>query len=264
LSVHISALTPDESERAVTIGGTRAGKSALTEWQMRHVSQSRPACMQALVDSKPRFRAETERGPFRKGRRSAAYRYEHWSKGPVVPNSVVVDIWDDHPFRGLWKRPGEIAILQGETYQEWRRILALLNAFVSAQIKGRERRMIVDEVLDFYQRNSWGIDPKNDVFYRAARAGGERNIGIDLGAHQVAGLPPLILKMCSRLTLFHLRSDLDMKILQRHFGITDAESPNGKYVFRQWKIDPGGTVSRPFTGRVTDYPESYLKQLSRT
>lgn len=115
----------------------------------------------------------------------------------------------------------------------------------------------------FYSRNTWGIDPKNDVFYRAARAGGERNIGIDLGAHRVHGLPPLILNMLNRVTLFHLVSDADMKYLRESVGIKDAASPDGNYVFRQWTREPGGTVSQPFTGRL-ELPEDYLSQLSPT
>ena len=108
----------------------------------------------------------------------------------------------------------------------------------------------------FYQRNTFGIDPRNDVFYRAARAGGERGIGIDLGAHRVHGLPPLILQMASRVNLFHLRTDADMRYL-REIGIKDATSPEGNWVFRQYQIQPGGTVSRPFTGRL-HLPDWYM------
>lgn len=114
----------------------------------------------------------------------------------------------------------------------------------------------------FYQRTTWGIDPKNDVFYRTARAGAERNIGLDLGAHRVHGLPPLILHMLSRVTIFHLRTDSDMRYL-REIGIKDAESPEGNYIFRQYRVQPGGTVSDPFTGTLI-LPDSYLAQLSTT
>jgi hypothetical protein len=116
---------------------------------MRHIQETRPEAMQVLVDSKPRFRAETERGPFRRGRRKAAYRYESWAKGPMVPNSVVVDLWDDQPFRHLFDRPGEVVILQSGEARDWKRILELLDGFVKANLKGRERRVIVDECLDF-------------------------------------------------------------------------------------------------------------------
>jgi len=218
--------------------------------------------MQIIVDSKPRYRAETERGMFRKGRRSAAHRYEHWARGPTVPGSVVVDIWDEKPFADIWSRPGEIAIMQGDDTRDWRRMLYLLEAFCKAQIKGRERLVRVDETLDFYQRNTLGIDSKRDVFYRLARAGGERNIGIMLGAHRVFGIPPLILLQLTRVTLFHLASDGDMKYLHQ-IGVKDAESPEGDFVFRHWTKTPGGKLSEPFTGRV-DYPQSYLDQLAPT
>lgn len=105
--------------------------------------------MQALVDTKPRYRAETERGRHPTWRKPAAHRYQSWAKGPTIPNSVVVDLWSDHPFRGIWERPGEIAILQSGDANDWKRILALLDAFVKAEIKGRERRIIADECLDF-------------------------------------------------------------------------------------------------------------------
>ncbi len=228
---------------------------------MRTISEERPAAMQLLIDTKPRFRAETERMPFAPNkRRSAAWRYKAWAKGPVVPNSVVVDMDNPHPFRGVWSRPGEIAILQSGDSNEWRRMLILLTAFVNAQIKDRERRLVVDEALDFYQRNTFGIDMKHDVFYRTARAGGERGIGLDLGVHRLHGVPPLIIAMMSRLTLFHLGNESDMRYL-RDFGIQDKLSPKGDYIFQQWTVQPGGTISAPFVGKCV-YPQSYLDQLA--
>src|SRR5713226_8330643 len=148
-NAHIGSLIPQPGERAAIFGGTRAGKSAFMEWSLREIQKQRPNAMQVLVDTKPRFRAETERGRFRRGRKSAAYRYETWTKGPVVPNSVVVDINDDHPFRDIWSNPGEVAVLQSGEADDWKRMLQLLDGFVKAQIKDRERRIIVDECLDF-------------------------------------------------------------------------------------------------------------------
>jgi len=253
-SVHISELLPKPGERVLTFGRSRTGKSSLMDWEIREIQKSRPTCMQILVDSKPRFRAEKTRGPFHyRNRRDASKLYTHWAKGPVVPNSVVVPIWDDHPFRGLWdkKNPSEIAIMQSGDSADWKRILQLLSAFTAAHIRDRERRIVVDETLDFYNRNTWGIDGRNDPFYRTARA------------HRVHGMPPLILNMASRVNLFHLANDSDMRHLQQNVGIRDAESPEGEYVFRQWVVKPGGKLSEPFTGRAT-YPQSYLDQLSAT
>lgn len=267
MSVHLEDLTVNPGERSAVFGRSRSGKSSLMDWETRIVQETRPSCMQVLVDTKPRFRAEKIRGPVTfKNRRDASKLYTSWAKGPVVPNSVVVPIWDDHPFRGLWHKdnPNEVAIMQSGDETDWPRMLQLLKGFVGAQIKDRERRIVFDEVLDFYGRNTYGIaGHKNDIIYRTARAGGERQIGIQLGAHRVHGLPPLVLNMLSRVTLFHLSDDSDLIHLRRSVGIKDAESPTGDFVFRQWVVRPGGELSEPFTGRVT-YPESYLKQLSPT
>ena len=266
--IHISQIVPQPGERVGTFGGSRSGKSSLLEWESREIQHSRPHCAQLLLDSKPRFRAETIRHPwFNKQRRSAAKLYQSWSKGPVVPNSVHVDIWDEHPFRGLWPkdgdRHGEIAILQGESREEHKRMLALAMAFVRVQWKERERRIVFDETLDFYNRQGQCIDNNNDVLYLAARAGGERGIGSEFGAHRLYGIPHLILMQLSRVNLFHLVSDRDMAHLQTTVGVKDAESPSGDFVFRQWTKRPGGTLSEPLTVRAT-YPQSYLDQLSAT
>ncbi len=230
---------------------------------MGTIQVERPECMILLIDTKPRFRAETKPMPyFPKRRKSAADLYETWAAGPVVPNSCVVDLRSDRPFHGFFNIPGEVAILQSGDASDWRHMLVLVDAFVRAQIKGRERLVIIDEALDFYQRNSWSISPTNDPFYRTARAGGERNIGLMLGAHQVAGIPPLILKMASRYTLFHLRDEKDMKKLNE-VGIPDDLSPEGNYVFKQWMVEPGGTISDPITAKL-DLPQEYLNQLSQT
>lgn len=264
--VHISNLIPQPGERVFTGGRSRSGKSSLMDWEIREIQRTRPTAMQLLVDTKPRFRAEKIRGPLSaRNRRDASSLYKHWTKGPVVPNSVVVPIWDEHPFRGLWNKnnPSEVAIMQSGDAADWKRMLQLLTAFTAAHIRDRERRIVVDETLDFYNRNTWGIDGRNDPIYRTARAGGERLIGLELGAHRVHGLPPLVLNMLSRVNLFHLSDDADLRHLRASVGIKDAESPKGDFVFRQWVVRPGGELSEPFTGRVS-YPESYLKQLSST
>lgn len=222
--------------------------------------------MQLLLDTKPRFRAEKIRGPVHpKNRRDASKLYRAWAKGPVVPNSVVVPLHDEHPFRGLWNKdnPSEVAILQSGDSADWKRMLQLLTAFIDAQIRDRERRIVVDECLDFYNRNTWGIDGRNDPIYRAARAGGERVIGLEIGSQQLHGIPPLVLNCLSRVNLFHLTSDSEMIHLRKSVGIKDAESPKGDFVFRQWRVTPGGALSEPFTGRVA-YPQSYLDELSAT
>jgi hypothetical protein len=263
-AVQLNDLIPYPGERTITVGGSRAGKSAHLEWTMRTVAAERPTSMNILVDTKPRYRAETMPHPLSPRHRVSAERlYKNWTAGPTVPNSVRMNIWSDKPFAGLFNEPGEIVIMQGETLEEWKRMLVILNHFVRVHKKDRERNMWVDEALDFYQRNSWGINGKNDVFYRSCRAGGERGIGTHLGLHRLKGTPQMILNQITRCTLFHLVSDSDMSYLRESIGIKDAESPEGDYVFRQWTRKPGGAVSEPVTGTLA-LPESYLSQLSST
>lgn len=221
-----------------------------------------------IADTKPRFRAESIINPrFSKLRKNAVKEgtYASWTAGPTLPNSVRVELDSPHPFRSLWDlkdHPGEVAIMQSDDPGQWRVMNELMHEFVSKQFAGRERLIVVDEGLDFYQRNTLGIDARKDIILRTARAGGERNIGLMLGAHRPHGIPPLLNTLSSRVTLFHLRYDGDMKYL-RDMGIRDEKSPDGDYIFRHYIIKPGGSVSAPLTARMR-YPESYLKQLSAT
>lgn len=265
----IDDLASQQGERHLVYGGTRTGKSSQMDWDMRYVQDNRPTAMQLVADTKPRFRAETiPYGPGNRWRKNAAKEglYDSWDRGPVVPNSVLVDMRSEHPFRGLWNQkdyPGEIAIMQGDDPLEWRVMLNLMHAFVKREIKGRERRLVVDEGLDFYQRNTLGIDPKKDPILRTARAGGERNIGLLLGAHRPHGIPPLLNTLSSRVTLFHLRLERDMHYLYE-MGIPETEtSPSGDYIFQQYRVAPGGTIAGPVIARFR-YPESYLKELAST
>lgn len=243
------------------VGTTRAGKSCFIDWEAREIQASRPDCMQIIVDTKPRFRAETERMPLNfRARRNAAWRYEHWSKGPVVPGSVLVDIHSEHPFRGLWTRPGEIAIMQSGEYEDWILMLDLLKAFAKAHISGRERRAVVDEVLDFYGRTTHSISNKRDVFYLIARSGGERMIGESIGSQRLYGLPILIRNMIRRYTLYYDSEEKDVGYLAQN-GVPSASSPQEAHVFKQWVKEPGGKFGAPFTGKL-DLPEEYLSQLA--
>lgn len=263
-----SDLVSDEAERHIIYGGTRTGKSSFMDWSIRHIQKTRPGAMILIADTKPRFRAESLVNPrWAKNRVNAAEKetYAHWTAGPVLPNSVRVELDSDRPFRGLWdmkEHPAEVAIMQSDDPVRWRQMNGLMHEFVSKQVKGRERLLVVDEGLDFYQRNTLGIDAKKDVILRTARAGGERNIGLMFGAHRPHGIPPLLNTLSSRVTLFHLRYKNDMKYLWE-MGVSEDQSPDGDYVFHQYTIKPGGSVSDPLKARMT-YPDWYLKQLSAT
>jgi hypothetical protein len=256
-------------ERHMIYGGTRTGKSSLMDWSIRHIQKTRPDAMILIADTKPRFRASHVIDPRFSSRRKStveAKTYADWTAGPTLPNSVRVELGSTHPFRGLWdvkEHPGEVAIMQSDEPSDWKTMNELMHEFVHAQKSGRERLIVVDEGLDFYQRNTLGIDSRKDVILRTARAGGERNIGLMLGAHRPHGIPPLLNTLSSRVSLFHLRYTGDMKYLYDMGVNPELGPPPGNYVFHQFTVEPGGTVSAPLTATMK-YPDSYLKQLSAT
>jgi hypothetical protein len=264
-------LAQGEGERGLIYGGTRSGKSSFLDWCMRFIQETRPDCMILVADTKPRFKAENvvqkNWHGFSYGRKPAAETrlYEGWAAGPVLPNSVAVDMTTEFPFRSLWDKddhPGEIAIMQSDVLADWKQMLRLMRHF-TAKKTTRERIIVVDEGMDFYQRNTLSIDPQNDEILRTARAGGERNIGLMFGAHRPHGIPPLLNTLSSRVTLFHLRYERDMHYLYEMGVPEEDSSPTEPYVFRQYEVKPGGSVSKPIQARLR-YPESYLKQLSAT
>lgn len=261
-------LVQGPGERHLIYGGTRTGKSSLMDWCIRCIQKWRPEAMILIADTKPRFRAHNILNPrFPNMRKNAEKEgiYSAWTAGPTLPNSVRVELESAHPFRGLWdykNHPGEVAIMQSDEPDMWKTMNNLMHEFVSAQFSGRERLIVVDEGLDFYQRNTLGIDARKDIILRTARAGGERNIGLMLGAHRPHGIPPLLNTLSSRVSLFHLRYRGDMKYLNE-MGVREEESPDGDYIFRQYIVKPGGSVSPPLTCKMR-YPDTYLRQLSAT
>lgn len=265
--VNLADLVQGPGERHIVYGGTRTGKSSYMDWTIRAIQRWRPQCMILIADTKPRFRAESLVNPrFSSARLNAAEKrtYDTWAAGPVLPNSVRVELDAAHPFRGLWnydKHPAEVGVMQSDDPDMWKVMNGLMHEFTAVKQK-RERLLVVDEGLDFYQRNTLGIDSRKDVVLRSARAGGERNIGLLFGAHRPHGIPPLLNTLSSRVTLFHLRYKQDMKYLWE-MGVKEDESPDGDYIFHQYSINPGGSVSEPLRAKL-EYPEWYLKQLSAT
>lgn len=183
----LSEIAPGKAERALIIGGTRSGKSTLMDHFIRYIVSSRPNVQILLLDSKPRFRAEIERwGPGNKFARNAERHYKDWESGPIIPGSVRVDIHAEKPLMGYWKEndPCRVAIAQTELATERPQLLGIADDWYQVRSRKSDRVLAVDELLDYYHRNSLSIHPAKDTPLKVVRAGGERGFGGLYGAQR--------------------------------------------------------------------------------
>jgi energy-coupling factor transporter ATP-binding protein EcfA2 len=185
----ISDITPKKGERALIIGGTRSGKSTLMDHFMRQMVKERPQIQLLLLDTKPRFRTEAERfGPRNRLGRESAKHYKDWESGPVIPYSLRVDIESDKPLAYYWRddtfRKFRIAVAQTELTTKRGRLLEIADSWYNIRSRNADRVLAVDELLDFYHRNSLSIRADRDVPLKIVRAGGERGFGALYGAQR--------------------------------------------------------------------------------
>lgn len=186
----LGEIAPHKADRALIIGGTRSGKSTLMDWFMRYMMKERPNVQILLLDSKPRFRAEIERfGPGNRFGRLADKRYADWESGPVIPHSCRIDIDSPNPLEGYWPKDGRykpfrVAIAQTEDPARRRRLLEIADNWYAVRSRGADRVLAIDELLDYYHRNTISVHSSRDVPLKVVRAGGERGFGALYGAQR--------------------------------------------------------------------------------
>jgi hypothetical protein len=183
----LAEITPGKADRALIIGGTRSGKSTLMDHFIRQIVRERPHVQLLLLDSKPRFRTEAERwGPNNRFVRESGRHYKDWSSGPVIPGSMRVDIHSEKPLRGFWKDDDKcrVAIAQTELATERGRLLEIADDWYQIRQRNADRVLAIDELLDYYHRNSLSIHGNRDVPLKVVRAGGERGFGGLYGAQR--------------------------------------------------------------------------------
>lgn len=264
--MNLDEIAPKKGQRALILGGSRSGKSVLEDMLLRHIIQTRPNVQALLLDSKPRFRAEIERvGPAGKIVRSAARHYDDWEPGPTIPGSYRIDIHNQNPLKGYWKQddPCRVVIAQTGDETERFRLLEIANGWFQTRIKGADRLLVVDELLDFYHGNGVCISSRCNVPLKVNRAGGERGFGGLYGAQRPKGIPVQITEELSLLYLFHLRFANDMRYLWENGVPTNVFPPEDDYAFRLIEIQPGGRANDKglFRLKLEDW---YTSQLSDT
>lgn len=259
----LSDIMPKRSQRVVIAGGTRCGKSCLSDWIMRYLVRMVPGIEILLLDTKPRFRAlYTPRGF------SAAGFYKHWQQGPTVPGSVRVDLDRGDPMRRVFKEDRRIAIMQpdtsgGSTPAEREQILSAAYAWWRHRTNKNPRFVIADEGMHFYRKNGYCINPQTDLFHEIAQTGGELDTGMIFDTQLLRGIDSMILDHISMLYAYYMRDERDVKRLHE-IGIPKTyEQPKDDYAFNLIKVRPGGRLEELPNLKLT-LPESYLRQLPPT
>lgn len=260
---YIADIAPRRAERVVVTGGTRSGKSCLTDWFMRYLVGGYPNMDIMLLDTKPRFRAEkTTMG------RDAKRFYASWRKGPLVPSSVRIDLESSYPMRRAFSDDRRIAIVQsprpsGSTVEERERILDIAYDWWTNGAKGRPRFIIADEGMHFYRKNGYSIIPKKNLFQEVAQVGGELDTGMIFETQLLRGIDSMILDHLSRLYAYYLRDKRDIERLYE-IGIPKPyDQPSDDYFFHMIHARPGGRLDMR-ANLIIELPDWYLAQLPPT
>lgn len=194
--------------RGLCVGMTESGKSTLAErliadWRQQYGAQARVL----IIDSKPRFRAETQLSGL-----SAKPLYKHWDHGAAVPGSYRLDLANPSAeLKGVWRYGGQVAIAQGpRQHLPWLKYAA--DRFYNDSRAKYAQLLYVDELADFY--DSTGHSSAGDPFLQAVRSGRERGVSVLAASQRPRAIPKSVITELTNLYLFDLAYDKDLEHLQ--------------------------------------------------
>lgn len=262
-AIDLGTIMPKRAARVVVAGGTRCGKSCLTDWQIRYLVRMIPKIELLLLDTKPRFRAEYTPMGF-----SAASHYKKWRKGPVVPGSIRVDLDSSSPMRRVFRDDRRIAIMQsssagGSTPAERLAILHAAYEWWRNRANANPRFIVADEGMHFYRKNGYCIDSARDLFHEVSQTGGELDTGMIFETQLLRGIDSMILDHVSMLYAYFMRDERDIKRLYEIGVPKPYIQPEEDYAFNLLSVRPGGRLTMQRDLKLS-LPDSYLRQLPPT
>lgn len=261
--IDLADIMPKRAARVVVAGGTRCGKSCLTDWQIRYLIRKLPKVEILLLDTKPRFRAQYTPMGF-----AAASHYKKWRKGPVVPGSVRVDLESSNPMRRVFRDDRRIAIMQsssagGSTPAERLLILHTAYDWWRHRSNANPRFVVADEGMHFYRKNGYCIDSATDLFHEVSQTGGELDTGMIFETQLLRGIDSMILDHVSDFYAYYMRDERDIKRLYEIGVPKPYQQPEEDYAFNLLSVRPGGRLTMREDLKLT-LPDWYLKELPPT
>lgn len=236
------------ADRGILIGANGTGKSTLAEYVVRHFREEYPDARIAVLDTKPRCRAEW----LPDGRRANRV-YKRLAKGDTIPGSMQLSRASDWPL--VWDRdtnPSQSVIVQrlrGSMADNIRFQVGFLERFFQTQDARRPSLVYLDEGMDFFT-GSASARGGSDIVQRCFRAGRERNLSTLIGVQRPISINLQCLTETSWCALFRINFRNDVKRLWEMGWPNDTGPPTysevrekGQGLFRLWR---DGQDSAPF------------------
>lgn len=218
--------------RAVLVGKTGSGKSVLAARLIAHWRETQPSPRVLIIDSKPRFRASHELTGLPTTR-----RYKKWQRGELVPGSVVLPsgVHVRDAMKQTWNLKYDTAVAQIPNlgYIDW--LQAAIGWFYEDSDDKHQQLLYIDELADHF--SSSGAYGRGNVIVQAIRSGRERNVAVMAATQRPTGVPQSFFSEASRVYLFKLRKQADLKHLQEAILPEDVGVPRCKHAFKLYDDD---------------------------
>jgi energy-coupling factor transporter ATP-binding protein EcfA2 len=223
------------SDRAIIIGANGTGKSTLAEHLLTEFRHDYPSARIAVLDTKPRWRAERQADGT-----STRRLYRHMAKGDTIPGSVSISNLIDWPV--VWDHdtnPSQSVIAQritGSHADNVRFQTAFAERFFSTQTAKRPSLLYLDEGMDFFSSSSTARGG-SDIVQRCFRAGRERGLSTMIGVQRPISINLQCLTETNYCALFRINFVNDVKRLHEMGFPIGVQPPTYKqnHSFRLWR-----------------------------
>lgn len=223
------------SDRAILVGANGTGKSTLAEHLLTEFRRAYPDARIAVLDTKPRWRAERLADGT-----SPRRTYRAMAQGDTIPGSVAISTMTDWPI--VWDKdanPSQSVIVQrvnGSHAMNVRFQVAFAERFFATQQAKRPSLLYLDEGMDFFSTSATARGG-SDIVQRCFRAGRERGLATMIGVQRPISINLQCLTETNYCALFRINYVNDVKRLWEMGWPKDTAPPDyeQRHCFRLWR-----------------------------